>query len=583
MLAPDSRSLLLDALRPPPGMRLSRAVALTFTLDLESLLVAPLAFAAHGLRETTDPIAVMEGVRQCADRIDVFCQAGQIAVPPTKSALLAFVEPMVHQVRRPKPGRLFHPKLWALRFEDEATGETSLRLLVLSRNLTKDRSWDVCLRLEGYPGTRRVAGNRPLFDLLQHTLRLAVAPLPPDRQAAVEALGEDLRRAAWEYPDGAREMFFHALGVPRTSPPDFAGTRHLVISPFCTPEGLDRCAPSGKLALVSRQETLDCLPEESLAGSETFVVNALAGLPAEESPSGQEILSGLHAKVYVVEKGHQARVFLGSANATGAAFDGNVELLVELVGGRAQWGIDALLGPKAALREILEPYERQNAAELDPEADRLRNLVRDLAATPLLATVMPEADSYRLRVTSQDTVPEVPGVRITAQLHTRRGEATVLASGQPVDAVFTGLALVDITPFIIVSAENGSGREQAVVLATLVGDPLHRLDHVIAQQIDTPEKFLRFLLLMLGLGTDAAALVSGGAEAGGAWRTSGTGIFELLLNALVDRPQQLDDLARLVSRIEASGDGKRLLPPGFTELWQVVTQAQIAMTEAVRT
>lgn len=101
MLAPDTRSLLLDALRPPPGMRMSRAVALTFTLDLESLLIAPLAFAAHGLRESTDPIAVMEGVRRCADRIDVFCQTGQIAVPPTKSALLAFVEPMVHQVRRP--------------------------------------------------------------------------------------------------------------------------------------------------------------------------------------------------------------------------------------------------------------------------------------------------------------------------------------------------------------------------------------------------------------------------------------------------------------------------------------------------
>lgn len=582
MLAPDSRSLLLDALRPPPGMRMSRAVALTFTLDLESLLVAPLAFAAHGLRETTDPIAVMEGVRQCADRIDVFCQAGQIAVPPTKSALLAFVEPMVHQVRRPKPGRLFHPKLWALRFEDEATGETSLRLLVLSRNLTKDRSWDVCLRLEGYPGARRVAGNKPLFDLLQHTLRLAVAPLPPDRQAAVEALGEDLRRAAWEYPDGAREMFFHALGVPRTPPLDFAGTRHLVISPFCTPEGLDRCAPSGKLALVSRQETLDCLPEESLVDSETFVVNALAGLPAEESPSGQEVLSGLHAKVYVVEKGHQARVLLGSANATSAAFDGNVELLVELVGGRTQWGIGALLGPMAAFREVLEPYERQNVAEPDPEADRLRNLVRDLAAIPLLATVMPEADSYRLRVTSQETVPNVPGVRITAQLHTRRGEASVLASGQPVDAEFAGLALVDITPFVIVSAEDNSGREQTVILATLVSDPVHRLDHVIAQQIDTPEKFLRFLLLMLGLGTDAAAMVSGDTGEAGAWRSSGTGIFELLLNALVDRPQQLDDLARLVSRLEASGDGRRLLPPGFTELWQVVTQARPAMTKAVR-
>ena len=36
MLAPDNRALLLDALRPPPGYSLDRAVATTFTLDLET-------------------------------------------------------------------------------------------------------------------------------------------------------------------------------------------------------------------------------------------------------------------------------------------------------------------------------------------------------------------------------------------------------------------------------------------------------------------------------------------------------------------------------------------------------------------
>ncbi|AEB44260.1 phospholipase D family protein [Micromonospora maris] len=582
MLAPDSRALLLDALRPPAGARLSRAVALTFTLDLESLLVAPLAFAAQGLRESTDPITVMEGVRHCADRIDVFCQAGQITVPPTQSALLAFVEPMVHQVRRPKPGHLFHPKLWALRFHDETTGETSLRLLVLSRNLTKDRSWDVCLRLDGVIGPRPKADNRPLSDLLRHAMRLAVAPPPPVRQAAIEALAEDLRRAQWELPDRAREMSFHALGVPGACPPRFEGTRHLIISPFCTPGGLGRCAPGGQLALVSRQETLDCLPEETVVGSEAFVVNALAGLPAEGAPPGQEVLHGLHAKVYVVEKGHQARVLLGSANATDAAFGGNVELLVELVGSRAQWGINAVLGPEAGLRGILDPYDRHDATESEPESTALRDLIRDIAAIPLSATVTTDTDSYGIRLTSQEDLPDLPGVRLTAQVHTRRGEAVPLVAGQPAAAVFAGLALADLTPFIVITAEDTTGREQTVVLATLIGDPAHRLDHVLAQQIDTPEKFLRFLLLILGLGTEAAAAVGGGTGGSGAWRAGGAGILELLLNALADRPDQLDDLARLVTRIEASGDSGRLLPAGFPALWRVITAARETMTEAVR-
>jgi hypothetical protein len=107
MLPPDARAVLSDALRPPSGTVLDRAVALTFTLDLESALVVPLAFAAHATRDSTEPLAVMEAVRGCADLVDVFCQAGQIAVPSRGSDLLAFLEPMVHPVRMPRSGHLF--------------------------------------------------------------------------------------------------------------------------------------------------------------------------------------------------------------------------------------------------------------------------------------------------------------------------------------------------------------------------------------------------------------------------------------------------------------------------------------------
>ena len=51
MLAPDSREVLMDALRPPMGWRVDRVVATTYTLDLLALLTAPLAFSL-GLRLT---------------------------------------------------------------------------------------------------------------------------------------------------------------------------------------------------------------------------------------------------------------------------------------------------------------------------------------------------------------------------------------------------------------------------------------------------------------------------------------------------------------------------------------------------
>ena len=104
VLAPDDRAVLLDLLRPPPDMRLDVAIATTFTLDLEAALVAPLAFAAFDAAGPGDPIAALEAIRSVAGRLTVFCQAGETRVPQAASDLFAFLEPVVHEVRRPRAG-----------------------------------------------------------------------------------------------------------------------------------------------------------------------------------------------------------------------------------------------------------------------------------------------------------------------------------------------------------------------------------------------------------------------------------------------------------------------------------------------
>ncbi|GAA5038806.1 phospholipase D family protein [Actinopolymorpha pittospori] len=596
MLPPDYRSVLIDALRPPPGASFDRAVALTFTLDLESALVVPLAFGAHAARETQDPLAIMEAVRGSAEHVDVFCQAGHVTVPRTGSDLLAFLEPMIHPVARPRPGFLYHPKLWAVRYWDPNEECYLARLLVLSRNLTNDRSWDVCLRLDGVVRNRPIGRNRPLFELLRHSVDFAVAPFPAERREGVLSLAEDLRRVEWELPDGAKDLAFYAIGVPGGGRPKFAGTRCLVVSPFYNEAGLEITADSHEVAVVGRQDELDRLPSDTLEGVDAYVLSELAGLPPDEvSETGEKqgLLTGLHAKLYVVEHGHTARVLLGSANATGAAFTGNVEFLVELVGGRKQLGIETMLGAGAEFRSILEPYNRQSAVEVDDDQRVLDNLVRALAEIPLTATVEPDQHDdgtrrlgrLRIRLTSDVPAPAAEEVRVTAELLTRRGEAAELALGVPVDASFAELAVFDVTPFVIITAQDDhGGRATTVVHAQLVGDPADRLDQVLARQIDTPEKFLRFLALLLGLGADHSMLIPADGDAsGGTWvTTGGLGILELLMRALVDRPKQLDDLGRLVDRLRSTDDGDALLPEGFVEVWDVVAavRRELAMEEA---
>jgi hypothetical protein len=580
LLPPDGRTLLSDVLRPPPGFWLDRAVATTFTLELDSLLTAPLAFAAHALRDRDDQISVMDGVRRCADRIDVFCQAGHISAPPTSSGLLLLLEQAVHPVRHPRPGRLFHPKMWLVRYACE--DDWLLRLVVLSRNLTNDRSWDVCLSLDGVIGTRPDARNRPLVSLLRHAIDRAVQPVPKQRRAAIDELLEDLRRAVWAPPEGffRDELHFHALGVPgvpglRAS--DFAGTRHLVMSPFIGADGLDLCAPGNDCAIIGRQEELDRLPEATLDGCTVLVLNELAALDLDDE-AGPARLTGLHAKTYIVEYGRRARVIVGSANATRAAFTGNVELLVELVGSRERLGIDALTGEGADLRAILEEYERRDVADPDDDTGReLEDYLRDVATVPFHATVRTNDEPHELHVRVAGEVSPPPGGRLTVTPLTRPD----LAADLPGDARFGGLATTEITRFLVLTAEAADGTtRRAVVIASLTGDPDDRLDRVLAEQIDTPEKFLQFLMLLLGLGASADLIGLAAVGGTGAWRRSGTGVLELLLGALADRPAQLDELAGLVGQLAATERGKTVLPEGFLELWQHVDQVRRELAHA---
>ena len=97
---------------------------------------------------TANPIAIIEAVRRHAERITIFCQAGQIKVPPDFRGAFAYLERSVVAVRAPRPGGIFHPKVWVIRFVGPGE-EIRYRFLCLSRNLTFDRSWDTVLRLDG--------------------------------------------------------------------------------------------------------------------------------------------------------------------------------------------------------------------------------------------------------------------------------------------------------------------------------------------------------------------------------------------------------------------------------------------------
>ena len=97
-------------------------------------------------------------------------------------------------------------------------------------------------------------------------------------------------------------------------------------------------------------------------------------------------LKGLHAKLYVQDHGTRATVWLGSANLTDAAFNTNVDVLVELTGSVYEVGVECVLarkGRKDDLSWLVEPHDLPEAdgdADPEEELDPIEHHAYDLAS-----------------------------------------------------------------------------------------------------------------------------------------------------------------------------------------------------------
>lgn len=591
MLEPQTRATLTDLLRPPPGFALEHAVGTTFTLGLDSALSVPLAFAAHLFATESDPLSILDTIRKVSDRVDVFAQAGEISLG-AQSKLVAFLEPMLHPVRVDRG--IFHPKVWFLEFRRGS--ERAYRFVCTSRNLTADRSWDVVISLDGVPGFSGDAGlearNAPLVGLLRALPGLAVLPLPEDRRERIGSLADRWRHIEWEYPTDVEDLAFHVWGAAGVAPrPSFGGGSVLLISPFLQAGGIAELRGPlrrTEAAIVSRESSLDALPPEALGDrTRAFVLDEAAdSLDESEAVSsrpadGREPLTGLHAKTFVFDRGWKSHVFLGSLNATSAALHSNVEVLVEVVGPKKKFGVEATM---AALGDLIGDHKQKESSEPDPDVEADRNLdqaLRDVASVPYRVAIGTSAP-YMALVTS-DGIDGIPAdVEFAWRLLTRPTESFAGIPGSMPTEV-EDLALSEITPYIVVTARDSRGTRAArstVVLADLTGDPADRLDAIVASHLQSPADFVRFLTLLLEL----AGIGTTGAGGGGAWIGTGdaggvgAGLFESLIRAVGAGSSGLADVASVVEYLRRSGR-EEVLPAGFDALWHAVWSAHRELDE----
>ena len=616
MLNPNTRYTCLEELRPPEGRKLDCAVATTFSLDLMTLLLAPVSMALQDYRVDKeiidDPTALLEAIDRTSERFVVFCQQGRISIPSRHSPLYAHLEKSVIEARARNREGVFHPKAWFMRFTDENGLLPPLyRFICLTRNLTFDRSWDTALVMEGEVAENRRRGfkeNLPLSRFISSLPKLAVRRLPHRIIKLVNTVTKEIGRVRFDTPEGfTGEYRFIPTGISnhRRFPEFQTGWRSLILSPFLSASVLNKFVQDGSESIIiSRAESLDELSDNQFSELSTstdfFTMDRNAETPDEDqedesvSQMSLDDLRGLHAKLMLMENGNKVRVFTGSANATDAAFSGrNVELMVELTGPRQACGIKRLLGEesdKHTLRSMLQPYNRdQNDKPADNTFKKIEKKLeearRRISGAGLNINIEPDqSGEFRLTLRIEKNKLDLPK-GVTGRCYpvslpeVRSKKLSELAQSDKI--VFDKMTIEGLTSFaafeLTCRLKSHTLGSAFVLNLPTHGMPADRERRVLRQILKNKDRFVRYLMLILGGFT---ATPPGPKPAHGGkgqlppyispW---GLPLLEEMVRAFSRDPSKIKRVERLVKDMKATGDVEDILPEGFDQVWKAFKQA----------
>lgn len=575
---------------PPVGYSLVRAVGTTYSLDLETLMSVCIAL---GIQESTDssltknPFAILKSLQGLSEKLLVFCEAGQIAaMPPERSPLMLLLDKMIVPVKlreiKGKGYPSFHPKTWTLQYEDEV-GNQYFRFIVLSRNLTFDRSWDVAVSLEGKLTGGRHKSSYPIVDFLEFLKYncLEGVSMKTEKRRILNGLMQDLPFVQFSLED-KRFLDFEILplGIGKTDideDPLFKNTFHdlLILSPFVS-SGVLRSFDQRDMLKNTRRHLITRTTElHKIAGKlDTFKVFAMkdAVVEGEELISDEETAKvqqqDIHAKMYLMTKDSRSSLYLGSMNASENGLHRNVEMLLKLSAYRYYLNLDLVEADLFGPDDKGNPFEEVDLTTIDTKApekeekDALERVIKGICRLKAKAVVEPVAGAYDVTVTFSCPREGFPDAEI-APARTARTQR--LAE----EVVFEGLNALELTELyrITVKGETDSITRMILIPTEMPSD---RDDMVVRSILKDKRAFVDYLAFILGDDYVLSALemeAAAGTDKDTDRRSADEAlpaIYEKMLKTAYTEPERLKEIRIIMDRISDS----EVIPEEFVQMYE---------------
>ncbi len=589
-----------NALLPPDGYILEKAVGTTYSLDLEALTAVCIAL---GLKEDPDsdllqnPISMLNALVKVSEKILVFCEAGQIKKPSTPSPLMLLLDKMVIPVtlpRKQKDGRFpsFHPKTWVLQYRNQE-GHWKYRFVVLSRNLTFDRSWDVSMCIESSDDVSQPDKTKPIISFLEF-LRHQVDNSMPDYQRKkqlVSDLSSELNSVSFSLNDKrfGENYTIMPLGIGQDAydlskdplyfqipyQADYSFHELVVFSPFLSSSVIEywnrpeHTLTNTTRTLITRRSELPKLTADQVSRFRVFVLkdDIVDGEDYISDEAFEKQKQDIHAKIYIRRKYGDVDLYLGSMNASYAAIHENVEMMLR-IGTRWKYydgqsflkeifcgDADSSTNP---FEEIKVAVDKQDVPE--DETKVLEQAIKELCRIKKWADVVPSGDKYNVVVHLEGALKDRD---VEISLAPLRRSSFLPFNGE---MVFPDMEILQLSDFYQVKVKRETAEVTRIITIPTSGLPEERESAVVNSVIKDKRSFVEYIAFILGddyLFTLLEESILGKSGFYGDQTDRLPALYEKMLKTALEEPARLKEIEYVLKMIH----DKDIIPDEFRSLY----------------
>lgn len=569
-------------LSSPSNYEVDFAIGTTYSLDLDALVGASISLGLSQENDsdlTDNAIFLLEALRSTGDKIALFCQSGQIHLPTKVTPLYILLEDMVFQVTRYNSAKTssFHPKFWLLRYINE-NNDVLYRVIVLSRNLTFDRSWDISFTMDGYKQDKKTDKTTPLINFIDYLIDFTTSK---DKINKMNEIKDELPYIHFDLDSNTfNDFHFIINGIGDEQQiqdyplfKDNSIDSLFIMSPFLTSSVIDdfnnRKNDKSKAILITQSMSLGKLNPQNSSNFEVYTLK-------DEIVDGESLISDesqnifkqdIHAKIFAVEKRKFTNLYLGSFNATENALYNNVEFMIKLHSRKNKLPINKLVkeifngekeGPDSPFK-LIEITKTIVEPDGENSLDRFIKMITRLNPK---ATIIPNDNTYdiELKLDNYDSNEfKDVNIKINSLLSNKKCDLSKRM-------VFEKLDKIQLSEFFVVCVSNEEKTVKRVLKVPTKNMPLDRQEDVVSSVVNDETAFIRYVAFLLGDDYIISSIESGADVKGSIGRSLNIQLpelYEKMLKAAVYAPEKFHELEFLIKTLSKDN----VVPEGFEELY----------------